>query len=151
MINTYQYAWLGDGNFLLRTIECNRGEQSCRKMYLYIWDSASEMQEKNVDWPNRELADQTGRGLRHLQDIEKGRKNPSYDVLASFIKRLGISANELFYPDASEQEKQVQHFMGKFLACTEDERQIILKTLDCMAEQFISRRYKSSDPQKFMK
>ena len=69
----------------------------------------------------QELADQTGRGLRHLQDIEKGRKNPSYDVLASFIKRLGISANELFYPDASEQEKQVQHFMGKFLACTEDE------------------------------
>ena len=87
--------------------------------------------------------------LRHLQDIEKGRKNPSYDVLASFIKRLGISANELFYPDASEQEKQVQHFMGKFLACTEDERQIILKTLDCMAEQFISRRYKSSDPQNY--
>ena len=36
----------------------------------------------------QELADQTGRGLRHLQDIEKGRKNPSYDVLASFIKRL---------------------------------------------------------------
>lgn len=93
--------------------------------------------------------DQTGRGLRHLQDIEKGRKNPSYDVLASFIKRLGISANELFYPDASEQEKQVQHFMGKFLACTEDERQIILKTLDYMAEQFISRRYKSSDPQNY--
>ena len=83
----------------------------------------------------QELADQTGRGLRHLQDIEKGRKNPSYDVLASFIKRLGISANELFYPDASEQEKQVQ--------------QIILKTLDCMAEQFISRRYKSSDPQNY--
>ena len=39
----------------------------------------------------QELADQTGRGLRHLQDIEKGRKNPSYDVLASFIKRLGIT------------------------------------------------------------
>ena len=97
----------------------------------------------------QELADQTGRGLRHLQDIEKGRKNPSYDVLASFIKRLGISANELFYPDASEQEKQVQHFMGKFLACTEDEQQIILKPLDCMAEQFISRRYKSSDPQNY--
>ena len=55
-----------------------------------------------------------------------------------------------FIPDASEQEKQVQHFMGKFLACTEDERQIILKTLDCMAEQFISRRYTSSDPQTTM-
>jgi len=39
--------------------------------------------------------------------------------------------------------------MGKFLACTEDEWQIILKTLDYMAEQFISRRYKSSDPQNY--
>ena len=149
MINTYQYAWLGDGNFLLRTIECNRGEQSCRKMYLCIWDSASEMQEKNVTDPTGACGSNPAEGFVILQDIEKGRKNPSYDVLASFIKRLGISANELFYPDASEQEKQVQHFMGKFLACTEDERQIILKTLDCMAEQFISRRYKSSDPQNY--
>ena len=93
----------------------------------------------------QEFADQIGRGLRYLQDVEKGRRNPSFDVLESYIKRLGISANDLFYPDAPEQEKEVQHFMGKFLACTEDERQIILKTLDCMAEQFISRRYKAPD------
>ncbi len=66
----------------------------------------------------QELADQTGRGLRHLQDIEKGRKNPSYDVLASFIKRLGISANELFYPDASEQEKQRSRAAACFMRYT---------------------------------
>lgn len=36
----------------------------------------------------QELADQTGRGLRHLQDIEKGRKNPSYDVFYQAIRHF---------------------------------------------------------------
>lgn len=95
----------------------------------------------------QELAEQTGRGLRHLQDIEKGRKNPSFDMLASYISRLGIAPNELFYPDAPAVEKEVQHLMGKLLACTEDERAFLLKTLDCMADQFVSRRYKTPEPQ----
>ena len=97
----------------------------------------------------QELAEQTGRGLRHLQDIEKGRKNPSFDMLASYISRLGIAPNELFYTDVPAVEKEVQHLMGKLLACTEDERAILLKTLDCMADQFISRRYEASNPQEF--
>lgn len=117
-------------------------------IFLHLGQRIKEAREK-CGLTQQELADQTGRGLRHLQDIEKGRKNPSFDVLASFIRRLGISADELFYPGASEQEKQVQYFMGKFLACTEEKRQIILKTLDCMAEQFISRPYKASDPQDY--
>ncbi|WP_270195532.1 helix-turn-helix domain-containing protein [Faecalibacterium prausnitzii] len=117
-------------------------------IFLHLGQRIKEAREK-CGLTQQELADQTGRGLRYLQDIEKGRKNPSFDVLASFIRRLGIFADELFYPGASEQEKQVQYFMGKFLACTEEKRQIILKTLDCMAEQFISRHYKASDPQDY--
>lgn len=97
----------------------------------------------------QELAEQTGRGLRHLQDIEKGRKKPSFDMLASYISRLGIAPNELFYPDVPAVEKEVQHLMGNLLACTEDERAILLKTLDCMGDQFISRRYEASKSQEF--
>ena len=55
----------------------------------------------------------------------------------------------LFYPDVPAVEKEVQHLMGKLLACTEDERAILLKTLDCMADQFISRRYEASKSQEF--
>ena len=113
-------------------------------MFVYLGQRIKEARDE-CGLTQQELAEQTGRGLRHLQDIEKGRKNPSFDVLSSYIKRLGISANELFYPDAPAQEKEVQHFIGKFLACTEDERKILLKTLDCMAEQFISRRYNTPE------
>lgn len=94
----------------------------------------------------QELAEQTGKGYRHLQDIEKGRVNPSYEVLAALIKRLAISPNDLFYPDANAQEQDIQRFLGNFLACTDDERQIILNTLDCMAQQFILRRQSVTPP-----
>ena len=36
----------------------------------------------------QELADQTGRGLRHLQDIEKGRKKQSLQFRHEFQWRL---------------------------------------------------------------
>lgn len=115
-------------------------------IFLHMGQRIKEAREK-CGLTQQELAEQTGRGLRHLQDIEKGRKNPSFDVLVSYISRLGVAPNELFYPDAPAVEKDVQHFMGKFLACTEDERKILLKTLDCLAEQFISKHYKTSEIQ----
>ena len=45
----------------------------------------------------QQLAQQTGRGLRHIQNIEKGRGNASIEVLADVIYRLGLSADVLFY------------------------------------------------------
>ena len=115
-------------------------------MFLHMGNRIKEAREE-CGLTQQELAEQTGRGLRHLQDIEKDRKNSSFDVLASYIGRLGVAPNELFYSDVPAAEKEVQHFMGKFLACTEDERKILLKTLDCLAEQFISRHYKTSETQ----
>ena len=117
-------------------------------IFLHMGQRIKEAREE-CGLTQQELAEQTGRGLRHLQDIEKGRKNPSFDILASYINRLGIAPNELFYADVPAVEKEVQHLMGKLLACTEDERAILLKTLDCMADQFISRHYNTSDPQEF--
>lgn len=93
----------------------------------------------------QELADQCHRGLRHIQNIESGLANPSYEVLSDIIHRLGISADTLFFPDITKQEEEVRHLLNKFAACTEDERQILLTTLDCMTEQFLMRHYKSSE------
>jgi transcriptional regulator with XRE-family HTH domain len=89
----------------------------------------------------QELADQCHRGLQHIQNIESGLVNPSFEVLSDVIHRLGISADTLFFPDITEQEKETKHLLNKLAACSENEQQIILKTLDCMAEQFLRRRY----------
>ena len=65
------------------------------------------------------LADQAGIGLRHYQNIEGGLINPSYKVLSSIIHRLAMPTDILFYPDIGQIEED---------------------TVDCMVEQFISRR-----------
>lgn len=91
----------------------------------------------------QELADQCHRGLRHIQNIESGLVNPSFEVLSDIIHRLGISADTLFFPNMTAQEEETRYLLNKFAACTEDERQILLKTLDCIAELFLKRHYES--------
>ena len=51
-----------------------------------------------------------------------------------------MSADILFYPDIGRLEEEKSRLLTKFAACTEEERQFLLNTMDCMAEQFISRR-----------
>ena len=93
----------------------------------------------------QQLAQQTGRGLRHIQNIEKGRVNASIEVLADVIYRLGLSADILFYPDMPQLEQQTKQLLCKFAACTEDERAFLMKTLDCMAEQMLSRHERETE------
>lgn len=85
------------------------------------------------------LADQAGVGLRHYQNIESGLINPSYKVLSAIVQRLAMSANPLFHPDISQQEAEQQQLLSKFAVCTEEEKQFLLNTVNCMVEQFISR------------
>lgn len=91
----------------------------------------------------QQLAQQTGRGLRHIQNIEKGKVNASIEVLADVIYQLGLSADVLFYPDLPEIEQQAKQMLCKFAVCTEEERAFLLKTVDCMAGQMLSRHEKA--------
>lgn len=92
-----------------------------------------------------ELAEQTGRGLRHIQNIEAGIVNPSFEVLSSIIKRLGMSADILFNPELTKQEQDTKRFLGKLVNCTDEERDFLLEVLDFMVELFIKRRELDSD------
>lgn len=93
------------------------------------------------------LADQAGRGLRHIQNIESGIINPSYEVLASIIHRLAMSADVLFYPDIAKVEEETKHLLCKFAACTENERKFLLDTVDFMVEQLIRHRHQDTSAQ----
>ena len=50
---------------------------------------------KDCGLTQQELADQCGLAVKTIQDIEKGRKNATYETLAQLIERLGIPANTL--------------------------------------------------------
>lgn len=90
----------------------------------------------------QQLAQQTGRGLRHIQNVEKGRVNASIEVLADVIYQLGLSADVLFYPDMPEVEQQAKQLLCQLAVCTESERAFLLKTLEYMVGQIMQCRSK---------
>lgn len=85
------------------------------------------------------LSEQSGVSLRHIANIEKGRMNPSYEILRLLIGRLGISADLLFYPDNTEQDTELLEFVGKYNACSKEDRQILLRTLNCLSDELLRR------------
>ena len=87
----------------------------------------------------QQLADQVGHGLRHIQNIEKDRVNPSFEILSDVIKRLGIAPNKLFNSGMAEQEVEIQRLYGELAFCTKEERKVIIDTASYMAQQLISR------------
>lgn len=88
----------------------------------------------------QQLADETHRGLRHIQNIEKGLINPSFEVLLPIVRRLGMSADILFYPELKKQEAVSKQLQAQIAVCTDEERSFVLKTVDCMVEQFQQKR-----------
>lgn len=91
---------------------------------------------KDCELTQDELAEQSGVSARHIAKIEKGQINPSYEVLAALKKRLGFSGETLFHPEL-EQDDEINQFIGKYLACSERDRKILIKTLNCLANELL--------------
>lgn len=92
---------------------------------------------KERNMTQQQLADYTNHGLRHIQRIELGKVNPTFEMLYVLVHELGISADPLFFPDMADSEKEMRHIQAKLNACTEEERRIIIQTMDYLATQFL--------------
>ena len=99
------------------------------------------------DWnlTQQDFADQSHVAIKTIQMIEKGKINPSYEILYPLIKRLGISANTLLNPEISDADEEIQRFIGKFQACIPENRKILLNTLDYLAEQLLTLQHNPSE------
>lgn len=102
---------------------------------------------KDCHLTQQELADQCGLAVKTIQEIEKGRKNATYETLAQLIERLGIPANVLFQSKTPLNNEETQKFLGKFQSCCPENQAILLNTLDFLAEQLLSRQQKSKNPE----
>lgn len=89
---------------------------------------------KNCDLTQKELAVQTRLSVKTIQDIEKGIKNPTYDTLVRLVTRLGIPANSLFQTGNTENEGELNYFLGKFCTCNSKNRKTILALLNFSIE-----------------
>lgn len=88
----------------------------------------------------QELADQCGLAVKTIQEIEKGRKNATYETLAQLIERLGITANTLFPSKTTTDNVEIQQFIGKFQSCNPEDQKILINTLNFLTEQLLNRK-----------
>ena len=98
---------------------------------------------KDCGLTQQALADQADLAVKTIQDVERGRKNTTYETLYQLIERLGISPNSLFPSQMSPEDEAIQHFIGKFRACNPENQEILLSTLDFLAEKLLARQYSS--------
>ena len=56
------------------------------------------------DFTLQALADESGVSKSYLGDIEKGRKNPTTDVIEAIADALGVPARELLYHAALDED-----------------------------------------------
>lgn len=90
---------------------------------------------KECGLTQKELAQQTGLAVKTIHDIEKGRKNPTYETLARLLNRLAVSPNSVFFLKAPTPTEEIQYFLETFQSCAPNSQKILLKTVRFLAEQ----------------
>lgn len=90
---------------------------------------------KDCGLTQQELANQTRLAVKTIQDIEKGRKNPTYETLARLLERLGMSPNTVFPSKLSVPAEEIKHLFGNFQLCDSKSQEILIKTLRFLSEQ----------------
>lgn len=92
---------------------------------------------KECKLTQQELADQSGLAVKTIQDIEKGRKNPTYETLCLLIDRLGVSADTLFPSKSNVDAEMLQRFLGKLQTCNKQNQKMVLNSLNFLVEQIL--------------
>lgn len=95
-----------------------------------------------------ELSEKLGISVRHIANIEKGKINPSFEILYTLIRGLNLSADILFYPEYTEIELEIKQLIQDFQSCDRDDRQIVFRTLQCMVNEMQSRRANKANENK---
>ena len=91
----------------------------------------------DCDFTQEQLADLTGLSARHIAKIEKGDVNPSFEVLSTLVKTLGVSFDAIFDPADEQVEAEIQEIVGLYRACPEQGQRLILASIRAMAHELM--------------
>lgn len=94
---------------------------------------------KDRDLTQEQLAERSGLSTRHMAKIEKGDVNPSFEVLSTLVKTLGVSFDAIFDPASEQVEADLQEIAGLYRACPEQGRRLILVAVRAMVKALMDK------------
>lgn len=83
----------------------------------------------------RELAEQSGVSLSHLEKIEAGNRNPGMDTFVKLMVELDVNIT-LYSIGNTVHEKSILAIQDVFLGCSEGEVRYLVHMVKCLAAGF---------------
>ena len=71
---------------------------------------------------------------RYLYQFKNENKNPSFDVLYRLIRELNISPEEIFYPEKSSKDSEIEEILRMLSACNEQSLDVVKATAKALIE-----------------
>lgn len=82
-----------------------------------------------------QLSDLSHVSIKHIAGIEKGEKNPSFEILLALSKVLKLSLDGLISSDMSEEEKACKQLAVSYISCPPAARDTLLKATQSLAKE----------------
>lgn len=82
------------------------------------------------------FADAIGATTRTVIDIEKGKRNPTHDVLARIINVLDIPADLIFRPETQSSTVEESQFFNEYLSCSQEQKRVIVAAVRAMLREW---------------
>ena len=85
----------------------------------------------------QKLSDISGLAVRTISKIERGKMNPSYEVLSTLVSVLGISFDSLFTFTNDQTSAEIQEIERRYSACPEQGRRLIRASVRALSDELM--------------
>lgn len=89
----------------------------------------------NMRLTQEELSDISHVSIKHIADIEKGRKNPSLSILVALRNALHFSVDLLIDPNAADEDLGAEKMKQIYLSCPPEAREGLVKATYAIYEE----------------
>lgn len=83
----------------------------------------------------QQLADISHVSLKHIQNCERGEKNPSFEILRALVQVLDISLDSLITPNTLDDEQAANEMRQIYLSCPPVARKTLLNSTRALANE----------------
>lgn len=83
----------------------------------------------------QQLADISHVSLKHIQNCERGEKNPSFEILRALVQVLDISLDSPIAPNTLDDEQAANEIRQIYLSCPPVARKTLLNSTRALANE----------------
>lgn len=89
----------------------------------------------NMHLTQEELSDLSHVSVKHIANIEKGRKNPSLSILVALRNVLHFSVDQLIDPNVTEEDLGAEKMKQLYLSCPPEARENLVRAAHSIYEE----------------